>query len=280
MAGDAVAVRAKAPPAEPRGAGWGRLTGYRLALAAAFLGLWEFATDRWIDPFWFSSPLRITRHLVEMAGQMDTYRDLWVTMSETFLGYFAGAILGVVVGLALSRLETLAKVLDPFLVAINGIPRVALAPLFIIWFGIDIKSKIVLASTLVFFITFYNTFAGVRGVDQAFQNVARVMGAGEGLIFLKVILPAASPWIITGLKMSLPFALIGAIIGEFMAASKGLGFRLQLYTGLFNTTGAIAVIFILMLMMIALNALLNWAEEHLLRWRPKTPIGGEATEVH
>ncbi len=269
----------KAAAAE-RGPGWARLNAYRLVLAAVLLGVWEFATGRWIDPFWFSSPFRIGAHLAEILGQADIFRDLWVTMTETFLGYFAGAVLGVVVGLVLSRLETLAKVLDPFIVAVNGIPRVALAPLFIIWFGIDIKSKIVLASTLVFFITFYNTFAGIRGVEQSFKNVARVMGASERQIFLKVILPAASPWIITGLKMSLPFALIGAIIGEFMAASKGLGFRLQLYTGLFNTTGAIAVIFILMLMMIAFNALLNRLEEHLLRWRPKTPIGGEATEVH
>ncbi len=263
-----------------RGARWGRLNAYRLALAMAIFVSWEFVTGRWVDPFWFSSPLRIGRHLVEMVSDQRTYWDLWVTMTETFLGYFAGAILGVIVGLVLSRLETLAKILDPFIVAINGIPRVALAPLFIIWFGIDIKSKIVLASTLVFFITFYNTFAGIRGVEQPLRNVARVMGANERQIFLKVILPAASPWIITGLKMSLPFALIGAIIGEFMAASKGLGFRLQLYTGLFNTTGAIAVIFILMVMMIAFNAVLNRVEEHLLRWRPKTQMGGEATEVH
>ena len=263
-----------------RGPGWARLNLYRLALAAAMLGLWEYATDRWIDPFWFSSPLRIGHHLIEVVSGREIFRDLWVTMTETFLGYFAGAILGVIVGLVLSRLEILAKILDPFIVAINGIPRVALAPLFIIWFGIDIKSKIVLASTLVFFITFYNTFAGLRGVEQPLRNVARVMGASERQIFLKVMLPAASPWIITGLKMSLPFALIGAIIGEFMAASKGLGFRLQLYTGVFNTTGAIAVIFILMVMMIIFNAILNRIEEHLMRWRPKTPVGGEATEVH
>lgn len=269
----------KAPRAAA-GPGRARLALYRLALAVALLGAWEVVTGRWVDPFWFSSPLRIAAHLVEMAGQLDLFRDLWVTMTETFLGYFGGAVLGVLVGLVLSRLETLARVLDPFIVAVNGIPRVALAPLFIIWFGIDIKSKIVLASTLVFFITFYNTFAGIRGVEPAFKNVARVMGAGERQIFLKVILPAASPWIITGLKMSLPFALIGAIIGEFMAASKGLGFRLQLYTGLFNTTGAIAVIFILMVMMIAFNALLNRIEEHILRWRPRTPVGGEPTEVH
>ena len=270
-------VKAAAPD---RGVGWARLNLYRLALAVAVLGGWEFATDRWLDPFWLSSPVRIARHMAEMVTGLDLLRDLWVTMTETFLGYFAGAILGVIVGLVLSRLETLAKVLDPFIVAVNGIPRVALAPLFIIWFGIDIKSKIVLASTLVFFITFYNTFAGVRGVELSFKNVARVMGASERQIFLKVILPAASPWIITGLKMSLPFALIGAIIGEFMAASKGLGFRLQLYTGLFNTTGAIAVIFILMIMMIIFNALLNRLEEHLLRWRPKATLGGEATEMH
>lgn len=268
------------PALAERGPGWARLNTYRLALAAAVLAVWEFATDRWVDPFWFSSPLRIGGHLLEIVREWAIYRDLWVTMTETFLGYFAGAILGLVVGLVLSRLETLAKILDPFIVALNGIPRVALAPLFIIWFGIDIKSKIVLASTLVFFITFYNTFAGVRGVEESFKNVARVMGASERQIFLKVILPAASPWIITGLKMSLPFALIGAIIGEFMAASKGLGFRLQLYTGLFNTTGAIAVIFILMMMMIAFNAVLSRIEEHLLRWRPKASVGGEATEVH
>ncbi len=262
------------------GPGWARLNAYRVVLAVVILGLWEFATGRWIDPFWFSSPVRIGRHLVEVIGEAEIFRDLWVTMIETFLGYFAGAVLGVLVGLVLSRLETLARVLDPFIVAINGIPRVALAPLFIIWFGIDMKSKIVLASTLVFFITFYNTFAGIRGVEQSFKNVARVMGASERQIFLKVILPAASPWIITGLKMSLPFALIGAIIGEFMAASRGLGFRLQLYTGLFNTTGAIAVIFILMVMMIAFNAVLSRLEEHLLRWRPKTHLETEATEVH
>jgi hypothetical protein len=116
--------------------------------------------------------------------------------------------------------------------------------------------------------------------ERSFQHVARVMGAGKRQIFLKVVPPAASPWIINGLKMSLPFALIGAIIGDFMAASKGLGFRLQLYTGLFNTTGAIAVIFILMFTMIAFNAILNRLEEHLLRWRPKATMGGEASEVH
>ena len=127
--------------------------------------------------------------------------------------------------------------LDPFILALNGIPRIALAPLFIIWFGIGEPSKIVLAGMLSFFLCFYATLSGLRSVDPAYLSIARVMGANNRQAFFKVVLPAAAPWILTAMKVAVPFALVGAIVGEFMAATAGLGFKIQLYTAQFDTTG-------------------------------------------
>jgi NitT/TauT family transport system permease protein len=145
--------------------------------------------------------------------------------------------------------------------------------MLIVWFGIDMASKIFLGATLVFFITFFNTIAGIRGVDQALCNVARVQGATEWQIFTKVMLPSATSWIITGLKMSLPFALVGVIIGEFLVSSKGLGYRLNAYSTSYNTVGAISMIIIMMIIMMALTAGLDRIETRLMRWRPRTTSG-------
>lgn len=250
----------------------------RLALIAAFLMLWEFATGRWIDPFWFSSPVKVARYIYDSFASGSIWIHLYATMYETIIGFLVGSLLGIVAGIILARIEFLAKLLDPIIVALNSIPRVALAPLFIIWFGIGPMSKIFLAATLVFFLTFYNTFSGILGVDVTWSNIARVMGASEWQIFRRVVLPAAMPWIITGLKMAVPFALIGAIIGEFMAASRGLGYRIQLNTSLFNTTGTLADIIVLMVIVMALNGVLSRIEARLLRWRPRGG-SGQAQEL-
>jgi NitT/TauT family transport system permease protein len=176
---------------------------------------------------------------------------------------------GFGLGLVLSRLDFLARVLDPFVVAANGIPRVALAPLFIIWFGIGELSKIVLAGTLTFFLTFYASFSGLRAVEPADRDVARVMGASERQIFLKVFQPAACPWIVAALKIGVPFSLIGAIIGEFTAPSRGLGYMIQLNANQFDTTGAVGGIVVLMLCVMLFNDALNRPERYVLRWRPR-----------
>jgi NitT/TauT family transport system permease protein len=254
-----------------------RVTYSRAALAVVLLGVWEFGTGPWWDAFWFSSPFRIAAHLYAWA-QEDLFFHLAVTLRETFIGYAAGTLAGVTVGAILARLDFLCRVLDPFILALNGIPRIALAPLFIIWFGIGELSKIVLASMLAFFLCFYATLSGLRSVDQAHVNVARTMGASDRQIFTKVTLPAAFPWILTAMKVSVPFALIGAIVGEFMAATAGLGYKIQLYTAQFDTTGAVSGIFVLMLVVIAFNTLLDRIERHLLRWRPPSAqSGGEMT---
>lgn len=257
----------------------GRLLLYRGLLAVAVLVAWELAVGRLIDPFWFSSPLRIADYLGRELVTRTLYEHLGITLWETLLGFAIGGGAGILVGVLLSRSETLAQVLDPFIVALNGIPRVALAPLFIIWFGIGIASKVFLAFTLVFFLTFYNTFGGLRSIDPMLQNIARVLGAREHEVFWKVTLPNAAPWILTGLKVSLPFALVGAIIGEFMAASRGLGFLIQVESSVYNTTGALAGILLLMVIVILLNAFLNRIEAHVLRWRPAATRGGQASEL-
>lgn len=251
-----------------------RLLVCRLGLAVALLALWEYGTGRWFDAFWFSSPSRIAVHFWGWVNG-DLLHHLLITLRETFIGYSAGVIAGVLLGAVLARLEFLGQVLDPFILALNGIPRIALAPMFIIWFGIGETSKMVLASMLAFFLCFYATLSGLRSVPPAYISIAKVMGANERQAFLKVTLPAASPWIITAMKVSVPFALIGAIVGEFIAATGGLGFMIQLYTSQFNTTGAVTGILVLMVVVILFNSVLNRLEAYVLRWRPPSQTGGE-----
>jgi NitT/TauT family transport system permease protein len=239
----------------------------RLLLAVFLLALWEYGTRHWFDAFWFSSPSLIAAHLYHWA-QDDLFSQLAITLRETFTGYAIGVTAGIALGTLLARLDFLSRVLDPFILALNGIPRIALAPLFIIWFGIGETSKIVLASLLAFFLCFYATLSGIRAVDRPHLDIARIMGASEAQLFFKVILPAASPWIITAMKISVPFAMVGAIVGEFMAATGGLGYKIQIYTSQFDTTGAVSGIFVLMLMVIACNTALGRLEAYALRWRP------------
>jgi len=245
----------------------------RMILAAVVLAFWQLGANRVFDPFYFGTPLGIAKQLLSEIQNPDFYTDLGVTAAEMVAGYGIGAGAGIILGVLLARWDYIARVIDPFLLGLNSIPRIALAPMLIVWFGIDMASKIFLGATLVFFITFFNTIAGIRGVDQALCNVARVQGATDWQIFTKVMLPSASSWIITGLKMSLPFALVGVIIGEFLVSSKGLGYRLNAYSTSYNTVGAISMIIIMMVIMMILTAALDRVEARLMRWRPRTTTG-------
>ena len=168
--------------------------------------------------------------------------EIGVTAIEMGVGFAIGAGGGIGLGVLLARWAYVAKMLDPFLLALYSIPRVALAPMLIVWFGIGYASKIFLGATLVFFITFFNTLSGIRSVDKALCDIARVMQATEWQVFLKVMLPSASSWILTSIKISLPFALVGVILGEFLVSSQGLGFRLNAYSTSYNITGAMAIV--------------------------------------
>lgn len=232
----------------------------QVALVILILSIWQFGGGYLFDTFYLGSPKGIGLLLFNDLQDSLFYRDLRVTATEMALGYGLGALMGIALGGLFARWRFVADVFDPFFVALNSIPRIALAPLLIIWFGIDTSSKVVLAATLVFFVTFFSTLAGIRNVDDALVNVARVMGANEWQVFFKVQLPAALSWIMNGLRLSLPFALIGVIVGEFLAASSGLGYRLNMYSTSYNTNGTFAMIIVMMVFMMCLNSAVSWAE--------------------
>lgn len=248
----------------------------RFVVIGGFLLLWQLSSGPLLDPFYVSTPSAIAVKIVSEFVSAGFYRDLYVTSIELFVGYVIGAASGVGIGVLLARWPTLAQIFDPIFVALNSIPRVALAPLLIVWLGIDLAPKIVLGATLVFFLTFFNTLAGIRNVSPGLVDVARVLGSTDWQIFHKVMLPAAAPWIMTGLKMSLPFALIGVIVGEFLAASSGLGFRLNYYSTSYNTTGTFAMLFIMMGFMMALNSVIVAIEKRVLKWRPRSAFQVDA----
>ena len=250
------------------------VNGGRVAAVLVLFGLWELGAGRLFDIFYFSKPSLIVAQVGKEVVDPSFYRDLGVTALELILGYASGGAAGIAQGILLARWRYVAKICDPFLLALNSVPRIAVAPMLIVWFGIGVASKVFLAATLVFFITFFNTLSGIRGVDKALCDVVRVQGGSEWQIFTKVMLPHASAWILTGLKMSLPFALVGVILGEFLVSSKGLGFRLNSYATSYNTSGAITMILLMMLLMMALTAVADLVDARVMRWRPSDREAG------
>jgi sulfonate transport system permease protein len=246
----------------------------RLILLVVLFALWEIGGGWLFDTFYFSKPSLIAKAFAKDIIDRAFYTDLATTGLELVLGYVIGGVSGIALGILLARWRFVGKICDPFLLALNSVPRIAVAPMLIVWFGIGIASKVFLAGTLVFFITFFNTLSGIRGVDKALCDVARVQGASEWQIFTKVMMPHASAWILTGLKMSLPFALVGVIIGEFLVSSQGLGYRLNFYSTQYNTAGAISMILIMMFLMMVLTAIADRVDARLLRWRPSDREAG------
>jgi NitT/TauT family transport system permease protein len=250
----------------------------QLVLILLVMAFWQFGGGRVFDPFYVGSPAGVIEVLARDFSDPQFYRDLEITATEMAAGYCLGAVLGILTGTLLARWKFAADVANPFFVALNSIPRIALAPLIIIWFGIDLGSKIVLAATLVYFMTFFSTLAGIRSVDEAVVNVARVMGANPWQIFLKVQLPGALAWIANGLRLSLPFALIGVIVGEFLAASEGLGYRLNMYSTSYKPNGVFAMLIVMMVFMMILNGLIGWIEARAVGGRvARRSVGSDIT---
>jgi NitT/TauT family transport system permease protein len=242
----------------------------QIVLIVMIIAFWHFGSGPLMDPFFVGSPIGVANILIKDLGDPGFYNDLRVTGTEMVLGYLLGGLSGIALGVLFARWRLAADIADPFFTGLNSLPRIALAPLLVIWFGIDMGSKVVLAATLVFFLTFFTTLSGIRNVDPALIDVARVVGASERQIFRYVMLPGAAAWVINGLKMSLPYALIGVIVGEFLIASSGLGYRLNFYSTSYNTNGTFAMLLIMMALMMGLNALMGLFERHALRWRTET----------
>ena len=263
-------ARAQNAPALP---GWRRplsIHAIRIAVVGGFFLLWEIASGRWIEAFLISSPSRIWKAFVYAFQEGELTTHTWVTFQEIGIGFPIGALTGIWTGYLFGRSKTLADVFEPIIIALYGVPRTALAPLFIVWLGIGIWSKVGVVFILVFFLNFFNTYAGMKQLDQEFVDLARLMGANRWRLSFRVILPAVSPYIITGFKTSIPFSVIGAITGEFIAATEGLGFYIRAAAGVFKTADVFVGIAVLMFIVIAMNKVADLIERRVLAWQTQT----------
>lgn len=242
----------------------------RIGVVGGFFLLWEIAAGRWIEVFLISSPSRIFSSLIANIQSGTLIGHTWVTFQEIGIGFPLGAISGISAGYLFGRSRTLAEVFEPIIIALYGVPRTALAPLFIVWLGIGIWSKVGVVLLLTFFLNFFNTYSGMKQMDREYIDLARLMGAKGFKLTFRVILPAVSPYIFTGLKTSIPFSIIGAVVGEFIASTEGLGFFIRLSAGIFKTADVFVGILVLMSMVIVMNAIAGLIERRVLQWQTHT----------
>jgi NitT/TauT family transport system permease protein len=240
---------------------------YRLLLAAAIVTAWQLASGPLVPEFFISKPTAILEALRRQIATGNLFFHMGITATEAFAGFTIGALAGVTAGVVLGRIPFLSDLLQPFILAFYSLPKIALAPLFILWIGIGIWMKIVLTATVVFFLVFLNTFTGVRSVSRELVAILKLMGASERHVLFKVVLPSAVAWVFAGLRISVPYALIGAIVGELIAANRGLGFVLANATGQFDTAGVFAALLVIMAMAFVLNTLVRLAEARLMPWK-------------
>jgi NitT/TauT family transport system permease protein len=203
----------------------------------------------------------------EGTSQGPLYIHFVVTFEETILAFIIGVVLGVVAGYLLGRNEILSVVLGPDIQMLNALPRVVLAPIFILWLGLGMTSKVALGVTLTFFIVFFNAFQGVREVDKNLINNARLLGANNRQLARHVIIPSALTWILSSLHSSFGFALVGAVVGEFIGATKGLGFLISQAQGAFDTAGVFAGMVLLSITALIANWLVGKLEKRFIAWR-------------
>ncbi len=247
----------------------------RVLLLVVIIGGWELTTRVGIvDPFFWGQPSGIWAQIVTWVTQGTAQGPLWEqiadTLEETVLGFLIGVVLGVIFGVVLGRNRFLADVLGPYIKAANSIPRVVLGSIFIIGLGLGIQSKVALAVVLVFFIVFFNAFQGVREVDRNLLANARILGANQRQLSTAVIIPSALTWIIASLHTSFSFALVGAVVGEFLGSTQGIGLMIQTAQGAFNANGVFAAMVILAVVALLSELLITALENRLITWRPNT----------
>lgn len=251
-----------------------RILFLQILVAVGALLLWHVLTtvevfgDTLLDPFFFSRPLDV---LVRTWGDFASgviWKHLWITLKETILAFVIGAVSAVIVGFWLARRDLMAAVFDPYIKMANALPRVVLAPIFALWFGLGIWSKVALGVTLVFFIVFFNVYQGVREVSPTVLANARMLGMNDRQLLRHVYLPSAMSWVFSSLHTSVGFALVGAVVGEYLGSAAGLGYRIAQAEGTFDVTGVFSGMLVLAMFVVLIDAVVSMIEKRLLVWRP------------
>jgi NitT/TauT family transport system permease protein len=245
----------------------------RLIVLVVALGGWEIAARfKWIDPFFYSMPSMIWDQLVEWTRDGTSQGSLWmqvaVTLEETVIGFLIGSIAGVFCGILLGRNKLLSDVFSLYIQIANSIPRVVLGSIFVIALGLGMASKVALAVVMVFFVVFGNAFQGVREADKYMIANAQILGASPRQVTMSVVIPSAMSWILASLHVSFGFALVGAVVGEFLGAKEGIGLLISTAQGAFNASGVFAAMIVLAVVALAADFLLSSLEKRLLKWRP------------
>ncbi len=245
----------------------------RVAIFVVVLGAWELSAARgWIDPFFFGRPSGVAAQILEWftegTSQGSIWFQMWVTIEETVLGFVVGSAAGIVCGIALGRDRFLADVFSVYIKIANLIPRVVLGSIFIISLGLGMASKVALAVVMVFFVVFANAFQGVREADRAMIANAQILGASPWQPTTTVVIPSAMSWILASLHVSFGFALVGAVVGEFLGSKQGIGLLISTAQGAFNANGVFAAMVILAVMALGAESIITGIEHRIVRWKP------------
>jgi NitT/TauT family transport system permease protein len=223
-----------------------------------------------LPPFFFSNPVDVANQVVKWFVTGVIWRHLWVTLSEAVLAFVIGSVGGVLVGFWFARQPRTAAVFDPYVKMVNALPRVVLAPIFTLWLGLGIWSKVALGVTLVFFIVFFNVYQGVKEVSPTVLANARMLGMSERQLMRHVYWPSALSWMFSSLHTSVGFAVVGAVVGEYLGSAAGLGYLIQQAEGVFDVAGVFAGMFVLAVFVLTIDAGVSVVEHRLLAWRPMT----------
>lgn len=245
--------------------GW--IVAARALFLLAILAIWQGAAAvGLVDPAFVSTPAAVAQSLWRLFADGEVVPNLGTTLLEIMIAFALSVVFGIASAIFLDRNDWLNRIVSPFLTAFNSMPRIALGPLFILWFGIGVASKVVLAFSLGYFIMLLNTLGGLKNVDRDLLLMSRLFGASELRLFLHVRLPWALPGIFAGLRLTLIYCSAGAVIGEMIAAQSGLGLLVQTFSGRFDVAGVMALILIVAFMVMALTSLMDLSERRLLDW--------------
>jgi NitT/TauT family transport system permease protein len=225
-----------------------------------------------LPPFFFSTPLDVAWRVVKWFIDGTIWRHLWITLVEAILAFIIGSLGGVLIGFWFARKPMVNAVFDPYVKMINALPRVVLAPIFALWFGLGIASKVALGFTLVFFIVFFNVYQGVKEVSPTILANARMLGMSERQLMRHVYWPSALSWMFSSLHTSVGFAVVGAVVGEYLGSAAGLGYIIQQAEGVFDVAGVFAGMFVLAVFVILIDMVVTMIEKRLLVWRPVAAI--------
>ena len=246
-----------------------KLAVYQILLLVGLFAVWYGLTETGVlPPFFFGRPVRVLERVFEWFVSGTIYRHLWITLLETVLAFAAGTLLGLGVGLWLGLSPLASNLLDPYIKAANAMPRVILAPIFAVWFGLGIWSKVALGITLVFFIVFFNVYQGVKEVSPTVLANARMLGASRGQLLRYVYLPSATSWVFSSLHTSIGMAFVGAVVGEYLGSAAGVGYLILQAEGAFDINTVFAGILVLTAFALVLDFAVARVERRLLVWRP------------